>query len=623
MTSKVIQQIIEQLKDSSYPPIILLDGDWGIGKTHLINKELKELLESETEEFGDFYYISAFGIQNVSEFQDQVVSLYMSNQEKSSEYIKGVTSFSSKLAQMCGANTSEAGIIQGVISGTTGFLRQKAIENMKNFTLVIDDLERLTNEKLIAEIMGTCLRFAEHNKIKVIAIANVTAFKDKTKVEKSFSDVIKLTRTSEELLNIITDNNNQMPDSIKKTFFDTIEQAQKDHLNINNLRVLQRAINRVIKLTNKISYIEGIDQNLITKKLTKHIVFLTLYSYTNKLDMDDVKSIVENKQKWLSYSITETIMAQNFDNSKLKKEEFPELNEDEKRQSELFEQLRSFLNGLPSIALIEYCFTNLVPELNDREFIEQFELPRLATLLDIFKFGSFYNFDSEEEFNDGVNQLKNILFNTDNVNLSDWMLYCDKYLYMNELGYFEGTNISELTKELEVRILKEGVIDLDTAYSAFLNEKGYLSHGIKSDSFYSATDELIQRSKSNFNASIMDDFLKNWKQTFDKHRNLIKNEAQPFFHNIDCKKFAEAITQWTTMEIAEFRDFMRERYKPYNQLNYDALELPTLELLYQKLDLKRESISGKLKKGILKELVQELKDITTTIKNRKKVIQHD
>lgn len=219
MISKVTQQIIEQLKDSSHPPIVLLDGAWGIGKTYLIDNELRSSIESDCQMFGDYYYLSAFGIKNVTEFQDQIVSLYISNQKESSKYLDGLTNLSSKLARICGADTSEAGVVQGVISGTTGFLRQKAIENMKDITLVVDDLERLTDEKLISDIMGTCLRFAEHNKIKIIAVANVSAFKDKTKVEKSFSDVIKLTRTTEELLAIIAHIYDGMMDaSIKKPF---------------------------------------------------------------------------------------------------------------------------------------------------------------------------------------------------------------------------------------------------------------------------------------------------------------------------------------------------------------------------------------------------------------------
>ena len=70
MTNKATQQIIEQLKDSSHPPIILLDGAWGIGKTHLIYNELCPLIESNPQEFGDYHYVSAFGIKSVTEFQD-------------------------------------------------------------------------------------------------------------------------------------------------------------------------------------------------------------------------------------------------------------------------------------------------------------------------------------------------------------------------------------------------------------------------------------------------------------------------------------------------------------------------------------------------------------------------
>lgn len=613
MISKVTQQIIEQLKDSSHPPIVLLDGAWGIGKTYLIDNELRSSIESDCQMFGDYYYLSAFGIKNVTEFQDQIVSLYISNQKESSKYLDGLTNLSSKLARICGADTSEAGVVQGVISGTTGFLRQKAIENMKDITLVVDDLERLTDEKLISDIMGTCLRFAEHNKIKIIAVANVSAFKDKTKVEKSFSDVIKLTRTTEELLAIIAHIYDGMMDaSIKKTFFQTIVHAQSHNLDINNLRVLQRAANRIIKLTNRVNLIEGIDQSRSIERLTKQIVLLTLYSYAKKLDMYDFKSILQSAEKWRTHRIAEAIASRN--SSQNNKEE---LSEGELQQKALFDQLTSLLNGLPCIdAVTEYCFTNIVPDLSDDDFIAQFQLPRLANPIDVFKTHTFYSFTSEEEFEKGIEQLKTLLFTMTNVNWSDWIVCCDTYLFMHERGYFEDANISDLAKKLETRVLIDGVIDLDTVNNSRLVTRGYSSQQISSNCFEKAIDEVKKRSISKQETAIADSFLKDWRQTIYKPESHI--EHQPFFHSINNEELTEAIAHWTPMEIAEFIGFLKERYRVINHPEKDRLELPILKELSQRLTLKRNIISGRLKKGILKELIVELENAITTIETRQK-----
>ncbi|EGQ7686755.1 TPA: hypothetical protein KDZ67_002907 [Vibrio parahaemolyticus] len=613
MTNKATQQIIEQLKDSSHPPIVLLDGAWGIGKTHLIDNELRPLIESNPQEFGDYHYVSAFGIKSVTEFQDQIVSLYISSQEEGSKYLDGLTRLSGKLARMCGADASEAGVIQGVISGTTGFLRQKAIQNMKDITLVVDDLERLTDEKLISDIMGTCLRFAEHNKIKIIAVANATAFQDKTKVEKSFSDVIKLTRTTEELLTIIADiYDGKLDAMVEHTFFQTINHAQTKKLDINNLRVLQRAVNRTIKLINRIRLIEGIDERRSAEKLTQHIVLITLYGYANKLDIDAFVSILESAQKWQSHRLAEAVASRNASQN-----EREELTKDEQQQKVLFDQLTSLLNGFAcSDTLAEYCFTNLIPELSDEEFIERFQLPRLAKPLDIFKTHSFYSFTSEEEFEEGITQLVDLLFTMTNVNWSDWITCCDTYLFMHERGYFEDSNIDELSKRLEERVLEDGVIDIDTVNQSRFSFRDYSSNQMSTTNFNKAIEEVNLRSKTKQREAITDSFLKDWRHTIYKPQSYIEN--QPFFHSIDNERLAEAIAQWSAREVAEFIGFMRKRYCVINDPEKDLLELPALIQLSKRLDLRRECMSGRLQKGVLKELIDELNAAITKIETRQK-----
>lgn len=613
MTNKVTQQIIEQLKDSSHPPIVLLDGAWGIGKTHLIDNELRPLIESDPQEFGDYHYVSAFGIKSVTEFQDQIVSLYISNQEEGSKYLDGLTRLSGKLARMCGADASEAGVIQGVISGTTGFLRQKAIQNMKDITLVVDDLERLTDDKLVTDIMGTCLRFAEHNKIKIIAVANATAFKDKTKVEKSFSDIIKLTRTTEELFTIIADiYGGKLDAMVEHTFFQTINHAQTHKLDVNNLRVLQRAVNRTIKLMNRIRLIEGIDERRSAERLTQHIVLITLYGYANKLDIDAFISLLDSAQKWQSHRFTAAVASRTGSQN-----EEEELTKDEQQQKALFDQLTSLLNGLAcSDTLAEYCFTNLLPELSDEEFIERFQLPRLAKPIDIFKTHTFYSFTSEEEFEEGITQLVDLLFTMTNVNWSDWITCCDAYLFMHERGYFEDANIDELSKRLEERVLEEGVIDLDTVNHPRFSNRGYSSNQISTTNFKKVIEEVNQRSKTKQREAIANSFLKDWRNTIYKPQSYIDN--QPFFHSIDNERLVEAIAQWSVMEIAEFIGFMRKRYRIVNDLEKDHLELPALIQLSKRLSLRRECVSGRLQRGVLKELIDELNAAVTTIETRQK-----
>ncbi|MBE4152175.1 hypothetical protein HJ098_00205 [Vibrio parahaemolyticus] len=395
-------------------------------------------------------------------------------------------------------------------------------------------------------------------------------------------------------------------------FFKLLTMHKQKKLDINNLRVLQRAVNRTIKLINRIRLIEGIDERRSAEKLTQHIVLITLYGYANKLDIDAFVSILESAQKWQSHRLAEAVASRNASQN-----EREELTKDEQQQKVLFDQLTSLLNGFAcSDTLAEYCFTNLIPELSDEEFIERFQLPRLAKPLDIFKTHSFYSFTSEEEFEEGITQLVDLLFTMTNVNWSDWITCCDTYLFMHERGYFEDSNIDELSKRLEERVLEDGVIDIDTVNQSRFSFRDYSSNQMSTTNFNKAIEEVNLRSKTKQREAITDSFLKDWRHTIYKPQSYIEN--QPFFHSIDNERLAEAIAQWSAREVAEFIGFMRKRYCVINDPEKDLLELPALIQLSKRLDLRRECMSGRLQKGVLKELIDELNAAITKIETRQK-----
>ena len=108
------------------------------------------------------------------------------------------------------------------------------------------------------------------------------------------------------------------------------------------------------------------------------------------------------------------------------------------------------------------------------------------------------------------------------------------------------SDIDELSKRLEERVLEDGVIDLDTVNHSRFPNRGYSSNKINTTNFKKAIDEVIERSKkTKQREAIRYSFLKDWRYTIYKPQSYIENEA--FFHSIDNERLAEAIAQWRVL----------------------------------------------------------------------------
>ncbi|QTL34621.1 hypothetical protein [Pseudoalteromonas viridis] len=585
--------------------------NWGIGKTHLIENELRLMIESDENTFGDYHYISAFGISSVSEFQDKVISLHISNNAETSDYFESAKKYSGKVAKFFGADSDESGLIQGAISGVSKYVRQKALEDMTNFTLVVDDLERLSDKKLLETIMGNCLRFAEHNGIKVIVVANSKALEDKAKVEKVFSDAIKLTRTTDELLSIVEEiYEGKLNASLKQALFQTLQEADAKKLDLTNLRVIQRAINRAIKLNSKITGIKGLLEDRTIEIIAQQIVRITLFCHSHSLDLDTLLSVNENATKWTVRSMLESY--QKVTGNKGEKQE---LTKDEQHQYDLYEQLNSLFHHSPvnwNFAL--YCFTNVIPDLTDDEYITYFSLPRIKHPLDIYRTGGICSFKSEEEFELAIKEVEHLLFEDTSLNWLDWLMCSDRFLELHEKGYLPPSDIESASKRILDRVLMDGVIDLDTVNQRSLNDIKYSSSLMGTPQVGKVLDKIYDRYKDKLLKTLEEDFRVDWKSAYESARSDIQRE--PFFHVFDLELFAQAITQWDAQNINQFLHFIVDRYRIGNDPIKDQKELPALKDLVIFLKRERKEKTGRLIRGALYELINGLNEAISILENR-------
>jgi hypothetical protein len=132
---------------------VLIDGPWGVGKTHLVNRFLK--LRSD-EQKQKFVYISLFGLKSTKDIDDAL-------------YAQAHPLLASKTAQVAGRVIKTLLKHKGIDIDQKFDLRE--FLTAAEFALyVFDDLERSNMDA--NEILGYINEFVEHDGCKVVLIAN-------------------------------------------------------------------------------------------------------------------------------------------------------------------------------------------------------------------------------------------------------------------------------------------------------------------------------------------------------------------------------------------------------------------------------------------------------------------
>ena len=165
-----------QAKDTDYA--LMINGDWGCGKTYYLEHEFKEFVEQQKSPFKpDKTARLKYFLRNVPDdynFKIAFISLYgvSSPEDFSFRVFLGVNSWAKKriITFIGTASEKVANFFNFNISkDDTSILN--IISN--NTVLVFDDLERICSDKISAkEVLGLINEYSEHNHYKVIIVCN-------------------------------------------------------------------------------------------------------------------------------------------------------------------------------------------------------------------------------------------------------------------------------------------------------------------------------------------------------------------------------------------------------------------------------------------------------------------
>ena len=247
--SKEIDNFLDNyIKDTIYDYAVMIDGEWGSGKTFYIKNYVERKGREE-----NFIYVSLYGIKDTEDISNIIFSqiirqmnLYKIVDEKVSE-----------------GRLRKVGNVGGKL--LSDFLKNKGLDfkeikkasveaiGFSKYKFIFDDLERCSCD--INEVLGYINNLVEHNGVKVILIANESEIKNiaygKIK-EKLVANTIKYKPNLKELFLLIID---RCIENIE------VNKVLKENINIflnspnHNIRTFQFFLSKFNKVYDMVSFI--------------------------------------------------------------------------------------------------------------------------------------------------------------------------------------------------------------------------------------------------------------------------------------------------------------------------------------------------------------------------------
>ncbi len=293
-------EIINNALQANNKKVIVLKGNWGVGKTYLWKNDIVEKV-SKLKKCG---YVSLFGKNSINEINKSALStIYMVNKSNNALH-KG-----RKLIHLFEKYTKEYEKINFAIQGIEALLSVINRENLKDTIICFDDLERIDKNIEFKDFLGYVNELAEHQKCKIVLIFNeqelfyinntITNNTDETNTDISRNE-LKLQETEykkiydkfkEKIVDIeltyepTFDDNfevaiNIIQNNLDEKYIDIIKYVLTE-MSENNIRIISKCIETVNEFIITINNIkEKIEQynnfpNTILLDIIKSITYIT------------------------------------------------------------------------------------------------------------------------------------------------------------------------------------------------------------------------------------------------------------------------------------------------------------------------------------------------------------
>lgn len=166
MYGNEIKEIIkEYLRTEKAEYAVMVNGEWGSGKTYFLTHSLMEIIESADigrNEKRKYAYVSLYGAKSIEEISKEIIFYCFGKKKK--KHIETADTVIETASNILTASLGAVNIDLSKIKDTLAKI------NIRNWIICFDDLERCSLP--INEILGFINRLVEHNHCKVIILAN-------------------------------------------------------------------------------------------------------------------------------------------------------------------------------------------------------------------------------------------------------------------------------------------------------------------------------------------------------------------------------------------------------------------------------------------------------------------
>lgn len=532
--TQLSEVITSLLDDHSFPSMVRLDGQWGVGKTYFVESNLRPYLESNGR---NTVFFSLTGINSLNDFRDKLISSVFFSENVDEGLFKGLASGTLAFLEKTGDN---GGLISSVLKSSAGVAKHSLLSKVSDVVVILDDLERVNNKELEGAIVGDCLQLINDNNLDFIFIMNSERSSiDNAMLEKAFSDRVYFKRPLSEVVEIAF----QQHDYFDSCNAQLIEMVKK--YNFFNLRVLKRAGNRLKLIYDLIRTEENLDIKSSMKVLVHQVITICYLFYSCGKSVDEIS---------FGLDYTKNLLPSDTDD------------EDE------FKRFRTMYT--PTTELIEYCCgkRHTVPEINSIGRVFSKPCP-----IDRFMFERPYQLDTTT-FNELLSKTENYLFSQEKVALTKWFQACENYRYLLENGFVSG-NASDFLEKLE-ELANKKVFDGADLEGRSRNLS--LSTECIQQLFWRYKDKWIVLNNQTINDSLYTRVQESWSNVDLEFYNNYR--VHPFIKLFSAEKWIEAIDNWSTQDIGLFSDHLFEAYRPGNIASFHQEEdIDAIKMLRDKL----------------------------------------
>lgn len=285
MSQNAIKEEINRFLSSDIPEVMVIRGEWGIGKTVAWNKFLQEF--KKNIRLKKYSYVSLFGLDDINMLEPAIfremipkenigesptLITYQENMDTTLAAKRFITDNSSRVAKLIQPfrRIKKLDLFYSIFDSVAHF-------GVNNCIICLDDFERKSDNMFAKNILGIISNLKEKKNCKVVLILNDERLNDNEKEifkelrEKVIDVEVEYLPTPEESAQLVLN----LDDYCERSVYDCVTK-----LKIKNIRIINK-INRLAKIL--YSYLHGsVDNSVIDGGIKSLSLFVWSFCCRNE-----------------------------------------------------------------------------------------------------------------------------------------------------------------------------------------------------------------------------------------------------------------------------------------------------------------------------------------------------